>query len=80
MDSTNQSQGCHSAIVKMELCIKGRVLPIAQLGPDFLVLRTPIDHPPDNAEIGKWIDGREERWTVRLPEGIQSNRRKTPIS
>ena len=64
----------------MELCVNGHILAIAQLGPNFLVLETPIDHPPVDAEIGMWIDGREDRWRVRLANGIQAGQRKTNIS
>ena len=64
----------------MELCLNGHVLPIAQLGPDFLVLTTPTDHPPADAEIAMWIDGREDRWRVRLADGIRAGERKTAIS
>ncbi len=34
----------HSADVRMELSVNGFVLPIAHLGPNFLVLETPIYH------------------------------------
>jgi hypothetical protein len=34
---TLKSQG-HSAQVRMELRLNGRVLPIAQMGPDFLII------------------------------------------
>lgn len=80
MSAGNQETNGHSAIVRMELCVNGHVLPIAQLGPNFLVLENPIDHPPAEAEIGMWIDGREDRWRVRLAEGIKAGQRKTAIS
>jgi hypothetical protein len=64
----------------MQLLLNGCILPIAQLGPDFLVLKTPIDHPPADAEIAMSIDGHEDCWRVHLPEGIKSERRKTAIS
>jgi hypothetical protein len=70
----------HSADVRMELCVNGHILPIAQLGPDFLVLAAPTDHPPSDAEIAMWIDGREDRWRVRLADGINAGQRKTSIS
>ena len=64
----------------MQLCVNGHVLPIAQLGPDFLILRTPIDHPPIDAEIFLSIDGHEDRWAVRLSDGIKPDQRLTPIA
>jgi hypothetical protein len=51
-----------------------------QLGPDFLVLEKPIDHPPVDAEIRMSIDGNEDCWRVHLPEGIKAGQRKTIIS
>lgn len=53
--------------------------PVAQLGPEFLELRTPLDHPPCEAEITMSIDGRERRWPVQLPQGVQANVWKTSI-
>ena len=64
----------------MELRLDGRVLPIAQLGPDFLVLANPVDHPPAEAEIAMSIDGRESRWLVHLADGISASRPHTRIS
>lgn len=64
----------------MELRVNGLALSIAQLGPSFLVLDEPIDHPPADAEIAVWIDAREDRWRVRLAEGIKAGQRKTSIS
>jgi hypothetical protein len=64
----------------MELCVNGLTLPVAQLGPNFVVLENPVDHPPVEREIGMWIDGREQRWRVRLADGIKESQRKTAIS
>jgi hypothetical protein len=62
------------------LFVNGCALPVAQLGPKFLVLRTPVDHPPCDAEIAMSIDGEESRWAVRLVNGIQVECWKTAIS
>lgn len=81
MSAAHCNGNSHSAIVYMELAVPGRVLPIAQMGPNFLVLQHLIDHPPvAKAEIALSIDGREDRWHVCLPEGIKSGQRKTTIS
>ena len=37
-------------------------VPWSQLGPDFIILRETLDHPPSEAEITMSIDGREDRW------------------
>lgn len=43
---------------------------VAKLGPDFVVLRDPIPHPPAEAELSLSIDGHEDRWRVELIDGI----------
>ncbi len=70
----------HSADVKIDLILNGHTLPVAQLGPDFLVLDHPAEYPAGTAEILMSVDGEAERWSVRLPEGIQTGRRKVAIS
>jgi len=64
----------------MELRVNGDVLPIAQLAPDFLILKNPIDHPPTDAEIHMSIDGQERRWLVQLRDGISTSEPQTSIS
>jgi hypothetical protein len=70
----------HSADVRIHLCVNGHVLPVAQLGPDFLVLKNTVAHPPTEAEIAMSIDGHEARWQVRLVDGLIAGQRKTRIS
>jgi hypothetical protein len=70
----------HSADVRMELRLNGHILPIGQLGPDFLVLRNPIDHPPTDGEIALSIDGHEDRWPVRLPDGLSGSQTRARIA
>jgi hypothetical protein len=76
----NVNSGSYSADIHMELRLNGDVLPIAQLGPDFLILKTPVDHPPAEAEIRMSIDGHEQRWLVRLLEGLSAVVRRTRIT
>jgi hypothetical protein len=63
--------GCSSRVA-MQLLVNGAVLPIAQMGPDFLLLDKPADYPPGEATIVFSVDGSDRRWTVRLPEGIRA--------
>lgn len=70
----------HSADVRMELHVNGRVLPIAQLGLDSLILEDSIEHPPAEAEIHVSIDGHESCWPVQLDEGLSAARPRTRIS
>jgi hypothetical protein len=78
-DATPQTLG-HSAVVNMVLRVNGHVLPIAQMGPDFLVLTQPINHPPADAEITLSIDGVATRWPVRLEHGLYAGERRTAIT
>jgi hypothetical protein len=55
-------------------------LRIGQLGPDFLILDDPADHPPGRAEIIMSIDGRVRRWQIVLPDGISAGKPKTRIA
>ena len=64
----------------MALHVNGHVLPIAQMGPNFLLLNQPIDHPPADAEITLSIDGAETRWPVRLEQGLSASERRTAIT
>ena len=70
----------YSSGVRMELNVNGFVLSIGQLGPDFIILENPSSHPPAEAEIAAWIDGRERRWNVHLPDGIDSEKTETKIA
>jgi hypothetical protein len=70
----------HSADVRMHLSVNGQVLPIAQLGPEFLILRTPVEFAPADAEISLSIDGKLRRWTVHLANGINPDRLRTAIA
>jgi hypothetical protein len=70
----------HSADVQMHLTVNGHVLEMHQLAPDFIILRNPIEHGPDKAEIFLSIDGNEHRWNVQLVNGIQIDQVKTAIA
>ena len=70
----------HSADVSMRLLVNGASLPIAPLGPDFLLLDTGIEHPPGDASIVMRVDDSERRWEVRLPDGIRVGMQKVSIA
>ena len=70
MDTRSTTRGGHSADVRIALAVNGQVFSVAKLGPDFVVLRNPIPHPPAEAELSLSIDGHEERWWVELIDGI----------
>ncbi len=64
-----------SADVTIELRFNGFVIPVAQLGPDFLILDDPVDQPSGEAEIMLRVDDDEQRWPVFLPDGLSRDRR-----
>ena len=63
----------------MHLLIEGVSLPVGQLGPDFLLLKVPLDHPPARATLVVHVDENEHRWPVDLPEGISAATRRVVI-
>ena len=64
----------------MRLLVNGSSLSIAQMGPDFLLVDSPIDHPPGNASVVMQVDQSESRWPVNLPEGISTASKKVLIA
>lgn len=54
----------------MFLEVDGVRLDVSHMGPEFVILAQPQDHPPCEAVVGLCVDGRLRRWPVRLPEGI----------
>lgn len=72
LNATRLRPAYFSADVQMRLYVEGHELEIAQLGPDFLVLKTPIDLGAADAEIHMTIDDVENRWPVYLPEGLSA--------
>jgi hypothetical protein len=79
MDPAILEAPSHSAHVRMELRLNGWVLPISHLGPDYLILKEPVDHPPAQAEIVMSIDGTLSQWAVQLPAGLSVASRRTRI-
>jgi hypothetical protein len=80
MSAPNLENQSYSADVRMRLCVNGRVFLIGQLGPDFIILDDPVDHPPAEGEIAVSIDGRERRWPVQLPDGVAAGKPETRIA
>lgn len=73
------STGGHSAQVKIQLLIEGGAFPVAQLGPDFLLLPYPVDHPPAAGVLVLQVDQRERRWNVHLPDGMVSSSNRVSV-
>jgi len=68
MDSSSMvplsTQGGHSAHVTIRLLVNGLSLAVAQMGPDFLFLDAPVNHPPADASLIMRVDESEERWNA----------------
>lgn len=56
----------------MRLCLDGQTFQIKQMGPDFLFVEFPVDHPPARATIEMEVDDSHDTWEVNLPCGMQA--------
>jgi len=72
-------QGGHSADVRIYLILNGHSIPVAQLGPGFLLLDSPADHPPGKASIILHVHQSERSWRVLLPDGISAGSKRVAI-
>lgn len=66
----------YSAKVRLTLLVEEASLDLAEIGPELIYLRHPIDLPPCDATILMTVDGREHRWKVYLPDGLSANARE----
>ncbi len=64
----------------MRLMVNGSSLAITQMGPDFLLLDSPSNHPPGKASVIMQVDQSESRWNVQLPKGISADSKKVLIA
>ncbi len=64
----------------MRLIVNGTVVRITQMGPDFLFIESPTDHPPGEATIVLRVDDSERRWQVRLPKGISKASKRVALA
>ena len=60
---SEQHHGAYSAQVEMRLIVNGASLSITHMGPDFLIIESPGEHPPGEATIVLRVDQNERRWT-----------------
>ncbi|HEX3625443.1 MAG TPA: hypothetical protein VH280_08460 [Verrucomicrobiae bacterium] len=63
----------------MELRVNGMSLPVAQMGPDFLLMDNPIALPPGDADLFLQVDESKSEWKVHLPKGVSPNSKRVPI-
>jgi hypothetical protein len=79
INSQSSSYCGHSAEVVISLLFNGQSIPVAQLGPGFLLLDAPSDHPAVDASLTMRVDHVERSWRVRLPNGIRSSSKRVAI-
>jgi hypothetical protein len=77
MTHANGSSG-YSADVKLDLRVNGCLFPLAQMGPNRLILRQETSLPDGPAEVIATIDGEPQRWTVDIAD-CHLTRRMVPI-
>jgi hypothetical protein len=81
----NTSAGRYSAVVKLTLLAGGQVYPLAQVGPEFVILKTAAIIPPGPATVVTVVDGDERRSDVMVLESsepsdiIRTVRAATPV-
>lgn len=64
----------------MRLLVNGASLPIAQMGPDFLLMDKAGNHPACEATIVFSVDDSGRNWVVRLPEGMTEGQERVAIA
>lgn len=64
----------------MHLLLRGKSIPVVQLGPDFLLLETASEQLPGEASLVLRVDQSERSWPVRLPEGISAASKRVTIA
>jgi len=64
----------------MRLLVNDLSLPVAQMGPDFLLLGATADHPPAAARLVLQVDQSERIWNVRLPNGLSAGTKRVTIA
>ena len=60
----------YSAKVQMFLVIGGIRHDVPHMGPEFIILPQPPNHPPCEAIVGLSIDGRLNQRLVNMPDGL----------
>lgn len=64
----------------MRLLVNGLSLAVAQMGPDFILVEAPVNYPPGAASLILQVDQSEQRWNVRLPNGISADNKRVEIA
>ena len=64
----------------MRLLVNGLSFSVTQMGPDFVLVESPVNHAPAAARVVLQVDQAERSWTVHLPSGISANKKRVEIA
>jgi hypothetical protein len=64
----------------MRLLVNGFSILVRQMGNDFLLVDSPVNHPPTDASLILRVDMSERVWGVRLPEGMSTASNRVAIA
>lgn len=74
------SEGGHSARVDMRLLVNGHSLAVPQMGADFILVNTPVEHAPTPATLVMTVDSVERQWDVLHSHGISAACKRVAIA
>ncbi len=77
--TANVTQNGHSGDIKLNLRVNGHIVELAQIAPEHVVARNPMDLSPCDAEVVMELDGKEHRWPVLLQDGMSKSIPRTRI-
>jgi hypothetical protein len=78
MTNSSPTSG-YSPPIRVTLELETVQFDVAEVGLEHIALRAPDDWGPTQALLIINIDGRERRYRVMLPDGIDSTRDKQPL-
>jgi hypothetical protein len=78
MSLSSPSSG-YSPPIRVTLEIGSESLPVAELAPSYLVLRSARPMGPANGTVVLNVDGRSTRYAVVLPQGINPTVERQPL-
>jgi len=64
----------------MRLCVNGLSFRISHMGPDFLFVDSPSDHPPTHGIIELQVDDSQRSWEVNLPNGMKAGDKRVALA
>jgi hypothetical protein len=76
----HQNSISHSSVVELVLHLDNQLLPLAQMGPDFLILKEPSSSPARFGAVILSVDGVSEEIPVRLLADIIPDTKRIAIT